>query len=369
MKTKRTVLLFEDSKTERPVILAALEKTMPKDVAVIPFIGGGNSKKGTYESRIKKDFKALGGADFIICDQDLSLIPDYPGLSAQVVTALAYAEGIPVALYGRGKEDFMTQRLKARRPFLERRFVLHLDHLNWDAEKFAVKARIIFDGCQQILGFLERNLGKKKGKPIGWTPAKWMSQLLERPQIVNRLDLYGSGDQQYLSWLIASGKEDEPKQLTRVLAAELSYWLWDSILRFPGITVNMVAAASLLNLSPATWDKPNVRALFEAAKYHGPFGVDKEFWWRDELQAIVRRAGADDGLAFVKAKGVKAAVRSSCRVDPTLPAGCYCMLAEKPVSQANSVGSIPYFPSGADLARISRPEFKRVAPWAGLQMP
>jgi hypothetical protein len=40
-----------------------------------------------------------------------------------------------------------------------------------------------------------------------------------------------------------------------VLAAELSYWLWDSILRFPGIVVNEVAAASLLNLSPATWKK------------------------------------------------------------------------------------------------------------------
>jgi hypothetical protein len=239
MTTKRKVLLFEDSKSERPVILDALKKAMPKDVVVIPFEGGGNSKAGTYETRIKKDFTALGGADFIICDQDLSLIPDYPGLSAQVVTALAYAEGIPVALYGRGKDDFMTQRLKARRPFLERRFVLHLDHQNWDAEKFSATARIIFDGCQEILRFLESNLaGKKKAKSTGWTPAKWMSQLLDKPQIVNRLELYGSGDQQYLSWLVASGEKDAPKQLTRVLAAELGYWLWDSILRFPGITVN-----------------------------------------------------------------------------------------------------------------------------------
>jgi hypothetical protein len=366
MKTKRTVLLFEDSTEERPVIADALQRAMPKDVTVIPFEGGKTGNEGTYENRIRKHFKALGGADFIICDQDLSQIPGYSGLSAQVIMGLAYAEGIPVALYSRGKEDFMTQRLKARRPFLERRFLLHLDDQNWDAEQFARKARIIFDGCQSVLGFLQKKL-KKTSKPAGQTPAKWMSQLLDRPQIVNRLELYGSGDQQYLSWLVASGREDDHKQFTRVLAAELSYWLWDSILRFPGITVNKVAAASLLNLSPETWEKPEVQALFESAKYHGPFAVDKKFWWRDELQAIVRKAAAEDGLAFVTAKGIKGAVRSSCRVKSEKTAGYYCMLSEEPVSREESVGNIPYFPSGADLARISRPEFKKVAPWAGLQ--
>src|ERR1035438_8365754 len=110
MKTKRTVLLFEDSPDERLVITDALQRAMPKDVSVIPFVGGKTADEGTYENRIKKHFKALGGADFIICDQDLSLIPGYSGLSAQVIMGLAYAEGIPLALYGRGKEDFMTQR-------------------------------------------------------------------------------------------------------------------------------------------------------------------------------------------------------------------------------------------------------------------
>ncbi len=364
MKTSRKVLLFEDSERERPVIIDALKKALPDDVDVIAFLGDGKTKTGTYEDRIKRDFKELGGADLIICDQDLSEIPGYTGLSAQVVTALAHAEGIPVALYGRGKEDFMMQRLVARRPFLERRFVLHLDHENWNAEKFARIARIVFDGCQQIRTFMGENARKKS---TGSTPARWMSALLGRPQIINRLDLYGSGDQQYLSWLVASSN-DTPKKARSVLAAELGYWLWDSILRFPGITVNEVAAASLLNLAPETWRLPAVRELFSAARYRGPFGVDKLFWWRDELQAIVRKAGVEDGLAFVKKQGVKGAQRSRCVVDPSKPAGCYCMLLREPVSLENSYGDIPYFPAGADLARISRKEFARVAPWAGLQI-
>ena len=367
MTTKRKVLLFEDEDNERPLILNALAQALPKDVDLIAFKGDGKSKTGTYEHRIKEDFKVLGGADFIICDQDLSKIPGYTGLSAQVVTELAHAEGIPIALYGRGKEDFMMERLKARRPFLERRFILHLDHVGWNAERFAHKARIIFDGCQQILRFLEKKTRKPSSKPTGSTPAKWMCELLGKPQIINRLDLYGSGDQQYLGWLVAA-REDTAKKVTRVLAAELGYWLWDSVLRFPGIVVNRVAAGSLLNLSPETWDLPAVREIFAGAKYEGPFGVEKEFWWRDELQAIVNKAGKEDGLALAKEHGIRSTKRSSCIVDPSQPAGCYCMLAEAPVSRANSFGDIPYFPSGADLARISRPEFAKVAPWAGLQM-
>jgi hypothetical protein len=340
---------------------------MPKDVTIIPFEGSGQTNTGTYEDRIKRDFKSLGGADLIICDQDLSAIPGYSGLSAQVVTALAYSEGVPIAIYGRGKDDYMTQRLMARRPFLERRFVLHLDPDNWDAQQFAKLARIVFDGCQQILHFLEAN-AKRGGKAIGGTPAKWMSQLLGRPQIINRLDLYGSGDQQYLSWLVASARDDAPKQAVRVLAAELGYWLWDSILRFPGLLVNEVAAGSLLNLSEETWRKPAVRQIFAQAKYSGPFGIDKEFWWRDDLEAIIRKAAMDDGLELVKKEGIKTAEPSKCMVDPSKPAGYYCMLARRPVSLENSHGDIPYFPSGADLARISRTQFALVAPWAGLQV-
>lgn len=369
MKTNRTVLLFEDDEDDRPRIIASLKKALPKDVEVIPFLGKGTTKKGTYEARILKDFKdEIDKAELIICDQDLSTIKDYTGLSAQVITAIAHAEGIPLALYGRGPEDYMMKRMKERRPFFERRFVLHLDSAGWDTEEFAKKARIILDGCQRIRQFLETNLGKDGQKVSDGTPAKWMSKLLDKPEIINRLELYGSGDQQYLSSLVASAKQGFATKAVRVLAAELSYWLWDSILRFPGITVNTVAAASALNLSPTAWNHAETQALFAPALYRGPFGVDKKFWWRNELQAIVERHGVTDGFEVLKLKKMKHAEASSCSVKPSMPAGYYCMLSEKPVALENSRGEIPYFPAGADLARISRKEFAKIAPWAGLKV-
>jgi hypothetical protein len=64
---------------------------------------------------------------------------------------------------------------------------------------------------------------------------------------------------------------------------------------------------------------------------------------------------------------VKARVKEcKCSVDNTSRAGYYCMITEKPVSDKNSKGNISWFPSGADLARIAKPEFDKLAPWIGL---
>lgn len=369
MKTKRTVLLFEDSKIERPDILAALTKALPRDVELIAFTGQGSSTTGTYETRILNDFgEEIKRAELIVCDQDLSLIGNYTGLSAQVITGIAHAEGIPIALYGRGPEDYMTKQLKERRSFVERRFLLHLDSIGWDPANFAQDVRVVYDGSQQILRFLEKSLAGKGKKPVEGTPAKWMSQILGKPSIVNRLDLYGSGDQQYLGSLTASNPVEHHRESIRVLAAELGYWLWESILRFPGITVNSVAAASMLNLSPETWQRPEVQKIFLPAKYDGPFGVTKPFWWRDELRALVEDAHVADGLELIAKNKIKKGARSRCCVDPSKSAGYYCMLAKAAVSLENSLGDIPYFPSGADLARISSRQYARVAPWAGMQI-
>jgi hypothetical protein len=44
-------------------------------------------------------------------------------------------------------------------------------------------------------------------------------------------------------------------------------------------------------------------------------------------------------------------------------AGYYCMLRELPVSFENSKGGLPWFPRGADLARVSRSAYEQLGPW------
>jgi hypothetical protein len=361
------VLLFEDDPTELPALELALKQAFPHGTEIVSMLSkpGNPKRKGTYEELLRKDFAdEFQRAELILCDQDLSGSNIYPGLSANVVMSVAREEGIPFAMYGRGNRDDMVVRLRQRRPFLERRFVLELGN-EWVPATFAASAAMVFDGCREIRKLLNETIPPRRIEAS--SPAVWMSKILKRDSIRTRLSLYGSGDQQYLESLAFTDLQKNRTKLVRVLATELSYWLWDSILRFPGIIVDSVAAASLLNLSPASWEKVPVQALFAIARYDGPFSSRDCFWWRDELLRIVDAGECPDGLSLAKKKGIKGVVRSACCEDSRKPAGCYCMLSRKPVSRANSYGNIPYFPSGADLARISRKEFQRVAPWAGFE--
>lgn len=362
------VLLFEDDATELPALEQALKQSFPHGTAIVSMLSkpGAPGGKGTYEEQLRKDFAdEFKRTELILCDQDLSGSARYPGLSANVVMSVAREEGIPFAMYGRGNSDNMVERLRQRRPFLERRFVLELGN-EWLPTTFASSAAMVFNGCRKIRKLLDETIPPRKIEAS--SPAVWMAKILKRDSILTRLSLYGSGDQQYLESLAFTDFQKNRTKLVRVLATELSYWLWDSILRFPGIIVDPVAAASLLNLSPSSWEKTPVQALFATAKYDGPFSSRDAYWWRDELLRIVDAEECEDGLALAKKKKIKGVIRSSCCENSKKPAGCYCMLSRKPVSRANSYGNIPYFPSGADLARISRKEFQRVAPWAGFEV-
>jgi hypothetical protein len=220
---------------------------------------------------------------------------------------------------------------------------------------FCKEARGIFEGCRHIHVFVEETIFrrfKKRTKPKSGTPSSWMCALLGRPEIQTRLSLYGAGDQQYLEGLATVNALAEPRRACRIISSELSYWLWESILRFPGLLLNEIAAASFLNIDERDFSKKEVRALFKKALYEGPFSNVSSRWWQDDLQNILKQNKAKSGLEFTKRKGFSTISSCKCSVDPKEDAGYYCMLSEKPVSFKNSMGKIPYFPPGADLERV-----------------
>jgi hypothetical protein len=371
MSTKPSVILFEDDQNELAGIVAALKKAFKESANVIVFKAGTENRVNkTFEALLIGDLKPnLKAARFILCDQDLSRMEGYGGLSAETVTSVARIEGLSIGLYGRGNSDIMADRVKQKRQFLERRFFLEFgSSSNLDA--FCKEAVGIFDGCNQVHDFVAsmifRNF-RKNAKAKSGTPSSWMCELLERPEIQTRLSLYGAGDQQYLEGLATVDALKEPERASRIISSELSYWLWESILRFPGILLNQVAAASFLNIDEKSFAKKEIQGLFKKALYKGPFSSVSSRWWQDDLQAILNSNSVKSGLELAKARGFPHVSRCKCSVDPKEDAGYYCMLSEKPVSLKNSMGKIPYFPPGADLARIANPEFARVAPWAGLE--
>jgi hypothetical protein len=371
MSAKPSIILFEDDLNERPTIVEGLQKAFKDHANVLIFAAKSEDRLNkTFETLLIGDLKPnLDAIRLILCDQDLSRMEGYGGLSAETVTSVARIEGLSIGLYGRGNSDVMADRVKQKRQFLERRFFLEFGSKS-NLDTFCKEARGIFEGCSQVRDFVENTIFRrfKKGtRPKSGTPSSWMCELLGRPEIQTRLSLYGAGDQQYLEGLATVNALTEPKISCRIISSELSYWLWESILRFPGLLLNQIAAASFLNIDENDFAKKEVQSLFKKALFKGPFSNVASRWWQDDLQNILKQSKAKSGLEFAKGKGLSTISRCKCSVEPKEDAGYYCMLSEKPVSLKNSMGKIPYFPPGADLARIANPEFAKVAPWAGLE--
>lgn len=370
MSTKPIIILFDDETKERDLISMALAKAFKATAEVVVFEAGARNRGKTFETMLISDLEPyLARTRLILCDQDLSKMNGYAGLSAETVTSVARDEGLSIGLYGRGNSDVMADRVKQKRKFLERRFFLEFGDAS-NLESFCAETVGIFQGCREVFDHVKgavfsdfkRGVRAKRG-----TPSSLMCELLGRTEIQTRLSLYGAGDQQYLESLATVDAIEEPRKACRNISSELSYWLWESILRFPGILLNKGAAASFLNIDPKHFETKPVRALFKGALYKGPFSNVDARWWRDDLQEILNQNRVENGLALAKARGLGHVTRCKCSVDPKIDAGYYCMLSDKPVSLKNSVGKIPYFPPGADLARIAIGEFEKVAPWAGLE--
>ena len=147
----------------------------------------------------------------------------------------------------------------------------------------------------------------------------------------------------------------------------LGNWLYTSILRFPGILVDDVACGSYLNIHPDDLAKPTIARLFAHAKYKGPFGDYRSWWWRRDLDSILAKAQCSTGLQYVQKEKIKAHPCLCCDDENGIhPAGYYCMITGKTVCEKHSRGGISWFPGGADLARIREQIYRKIGPFLGL---
>jgi hypothetical protein len=154
------------------------------------------------------------------------------------------------------------------------------------------------------------------------------------------------------------------QEFQKRLPSVLGYWLYDSILRFPGLLLNAVATASYLDIAEAQFRNPSVQKLFKPALYRGPFEDHSEpHWWRKTVDEIVGKAkSGNEFLAQKLHKPVPHCLDSQTGKR----AGYYCMVKRVPVSKDNSVGNISWFPPGADLARVRKDMYEQLGPWLGL---
>jgi hypothetical protein len=358
-----TIVLFEDDEKTGPQLQQRILKKLKRkgDVSLFTPARKRMDRYPPYEDRLAAEVQTrkYHHATLWVTDRDLSRTPEYRGLSEAVVSKVAAQFGVPICKYARGTAD--DDVFERQRNWGDAQVILESSDLDALASEIAILA----NGFQTIAKKLDRLLHDKTGDVDVRTPADVMAHLLERPSDAGQIALYGSGDQKMVSEILpfADGATGR-KELKARLPSLLGYWLYDSLLRFPGILMNSVAAASYLNISVATFEKPRVRRLFNAALYRGPFSdpVDPH-WWRRDTDDLLLKAGASDGNEYAH---TKLKIKIPPCLDGSRRAGLYCMVKKVPVSEENSVGNISWFPPGADLARVRKDVYDQMGPWLGL---
>ncbi|SDG77167.1 hypothetical protein [Janthinobacterium sp. YR213] len=353
----RTVLYFEDTPERAAEIQPALTKHLA-GVATVEHFEATSDTDEMFDARLEAEIRTRqdAGKDivFIVSDADLSKVKYFKGLSDTNVRKVSTAAGIPSAYYSSNLTGINF--LKADQAG-DGRILLDAS----DVDELAVEVDALVRGFINIAGNLAEIVKMDQGTRPQDTGAL-LANLLGRPDLANRVRLFISGDQRMGAELLSS-----PDHELRRQASIFGTWIYDSLLKYPGLVVNEVAAASYLNIAEDDFADPAVRSLFKAALYSGPFACEsRSLWWRDQLDELLLEADAEDGVAFVSSRIGKVVAQCKCSESGEAPAGFYCMVTKKPVSEEYSVGGISWFPPGADLARIVSTKYDELAPWLGL---
>jgi hypothetical protein len=368
--SKRTLVIFEDISIRRNQMKKSFEKIFPDSIKVFffePELLKTNSKqskprpKNTYEDQIIDyllDAKInIDDIALMVTDRDLSTYDEWGGLSEAVISNIGNILGIPVCLYAR-EDNKSKVNISKITNWSDYKIILDIGK---ELNSFAQECLVIFDGFESIRKKYS-GLLKKKSQPK--SPAEILAKILSKIEYQDRIALYGAGDQHVIEDIFPY--RDKLDVIEKRMPRLLGYWLWDSILRYPGIFVYGDAAASYLNIHPEDFKKRSIKNLFKNALYNGPFSTIQEYWWRGELDNIIYQVDCTNGNDFATKKLGKNIRECKCSVDSTINAGYYCMLTQKPISDINSKSNISWFPTGADLARISKPQYEMLAPWIGL---
>ena len=355
------ILVFDDMQENRDAVLAALESELAGNGSVQQFAAGaGGKKEGTFEERLELDLAVAPNApvDLIVADRDLSsYAPDYTGLSESTVRRTADMVGVPECGYARGERADDNEYIKRGE---QRESCIRLSRKPSDGA-FAKQAVAVGNGFVEITNKLAKITQSTTRK----SPGRMLASVLGKPEYAEKISLFASGDQGRLGALAAVRDSKDADERNRRLACVLGYWLWDSVLRFPGVVVNDVAASSYLNIRLNEFrQNEEIRQLFAEAVYSGPFAAAKPtLWWRGMLDDLISEQGAADGMAYAGIKLGRPVPRSECCEDASKPAGYYCFLSERPVSLENSKAGLPWFPRGADLARVCKTRYEEDEPW------
>jgi hypothetical protein len=366
--TSPYVLLIEDNDTKGSQLEAALRLALGAKTKVERLKLAGTPKPNVaYEDQLAAVLEgpAYNKLALIVTDRDLSTAGKYPGLSEAVVSKVAARLFIPACVYASGKPDSFLERLKIGG---DGRIILDAT----DPEVLGRKVGVLADGFLQLRTRVEAILSSKDEARKYHGPASVLAELLNAREVTEHLTLYARGDQRMISELMPvrphKAKVRAPKGSdAKRISLALGVWLYDSVLRFPGLLVGEIAGASFLDIDPAQFAGDDVKKVFRKALYDGPFADPAEpRWWRHRLLELIANGKATNGRELAQNVLKKRLRPCKCSVNGRAPSGYYCVITEEPVCEEHSVAQVSWLPRGADLARVKLRVYEEIGPWIGL---
>lgn len=342
---KSQILVFED----RPESFADLEKGFKKEgkqrllKRYIPSVGDPVKPED-----LDRLFELRAPVRLVVLDQDLSLYKPY--VSSAEVKESCLRKGVPLCVYATKNEEYMVKEYMA---WSEAQIALDSRD---SMERLAKKCLIIFRGFSVLrTAFSKAVLRKKDARSV-------LQDVLKAPAAASaQIQQYAWGERKILARV-------NDTIHSRYLATMAGYWIFNVLLRFPGVMLNEIAAASYLGISPASFDKSSVRQLFNSAAYSGPYAGLGQFWWAAELDKLIAGVGGDRnfrGWTYARNKGLKVS-KARCKEGKHSGAGYYCIITGEPVCFEHSESPSGWLPLGADRSRISRSKYRELSPWLGI---
>jgi hypothetical protein len=360
----KRIVIFEDTPENLDEFKKELGELLAKDLVEInDFDELYSDKKGRLfketdkiHEKLRKIFEDPGTPiEMVIVDLDLSQYKDYD-ISEPVISDVCDSLGIPICMYSGHVDENELERI---RNWSDRHIVLDSDKTILE---IANQCGNIFKGFEAI-----KEEFKKVESESTLGPIDLISRILKAPGGAESLIVhYTTG---YFS-LMTQRLRDEG-QRNRFFPVLLGYWIYNSVLRFPGVLLNQTAAASYLDIDVKFFNNQEIKEAFEEARYKGPFYEITPLWWKDGLDELISEVvveGEDEtppSHLFLKQNGIDKIHRVRCEEGDHEGAGFYCIITKKPVCANHSTGNIAWLPQGAIYSRICGSKWDELGPWFG----
>ena len=365
---KRTILLIDDQEEFLSPLVDELKRQVGNDTEILSWVPRKTVEKPTDTFK-----KLLSDHDvrLVVTDYDLTEQGQFGFFGATVVD-WCQNRAIPVGDFSRGNASSL-----ATEPNL---FELRVPiDSNEAAAEYVAAVYRGFAAIRDTIDADERLLKQR-------SPAAALATMLDAKGMESQFSQYGvrygGANSALIDWVSETAPEDikpDPERKAALLSYIMGHLLVNAVLRFPGPILSAEGLAAYLAVDRSGEGK--FSALFERARYSGPFATLDTYYWTSRVDEIL--SSFDDKVAETaefESPGEYNRTRVEIALGETLPlstkctrcagknGGFLCPFTHRAVCQRAdcSVVSNVWIPPGARLSRFERDFYDEWAPILGM---